>query len=121
MLDRIQRPPRRRCDQQCRLGRQEEEAVGQLSLGLRHRHVLPVHRLCDDALACAARRVQLTAAKVRASELLIGYESLGDVKPISVAFTGKGKAPAKRKRADRDDDEASHKDEDEDDGDGASS
>ena len=64
---------------------------------------------------------QLTAAKVKASELLIEYGPLGDVKPISVAFTGKGKAPAKRKRADSDDHEASHKDEDEDDDDGDSS
>ena len=64
---------------------------------------------------------QLTAAKAKASELLVDYEALGDVKPISVAFTGKGKAPAKRKRADSDDHEASHKDEDEDDDDGDSS
>ena len=39
VLDRIQRPPRRRRDRQCRLGRQEEEAVGQLCRGLRHRRV----------------------------------------------------------------------------------
>ena len=65
---------------------------------------------------------QLTAAKAKASELLVDYEALGDVKPISVAFTGKGKAPAKRKRADSDDDEASNKDdEEEDDDDGGSS
>ena len=47
---------------------------------------------------------QLTAAKVKASELLIDYESLGPVTPISAAFKGsKGKAPAKRKHDETDD------------------
>ena len=45
------------------------------------------------------------------------YVPLRDVKPISVAFTGKGKAAAKYKRDDGDDDASSHKDEDEDEGD----
>ena len=58
---------------------------------------------------------QLTAAKAKASELLIEYEPLGDVKPISVAFTGKGKG------ADSDGGASSHKDEGEDDVDGGSS
>ena len=52
--------------------------------------------------------------------LSVDYEPLGDVKPTSVAFTGKGKAAAKRKSGDSDDDASSHKDEDEDDDDGDS-
>ena len=49
---------------------------------------------------------QLTAAKVKAPELLIGYEPLvGPVTPmISAAFKGKGKAPAKRKHGEIDKD-----------------
>ena len=46
---------------------------------------------------------QLTAAKVKASEILIEYEPLGPVKPTSAAFKGKGKAPAKRKHDETDD------------------
>ena len=60
---------------------------------------------------------QLTAAKVKASELLIEYEPLGAVKPISAAFKGKGKAPAKRKHGEIDED----KDEDEEETDGSDS
>ena len=47
---------------------------------------------------------QLTAAKVKAPDLLIEYEPLGPVKPISAAFKGKGKAPAKRKHGEIDKD-----------------
>ena len=45
----------------------------------------------------------LTAAKAKAPELLIDYEPLGPVKPISAAFKAKGKAPAKRKHDEIDD------------------
>ena len=47
---------------------------------------------------------QLTAAKVKASKLLIEYEPLGAVKPISAEFKGKGKATAKRKHDEIDED-----------------
>ena len=57
---------------------------------------------------------QLTAAKVKASELLIKYEPLGAVKPIFAAFKGKGKAIAKRKHDEIDEDK--DKDEEEMDG-----
>ena len=39
----------------------------------------------------------LTAAQVKASQLLIDYEPLGPVEPIKAAFKGKGKGPMKRK------------------------
>ena len=57
---------------------------------------------------------QLTAANAKASELLIEYEPLGSVKPISAAFKGKGKALAKRKHGEID--EEKDKDEEEMDG-----
>ena len=69
---------------------------------------------------------QLTAAKVKASELLIEYELLGPIRPISAAFKGKGKAPAnakKRKRDDIDDDNDNDEEDmdDRSDGDGSGS
>ena len=57
---------------------------------------------------------QPPAAKVKAPELLIGYEPLGAVKPISAAFKGKGKATTKRKHVEIDEDK--DKDEEEIDG-----
>ena len=58
---------------------------------------------------------QLTATKAKAPELLIEYEPLGAVKPISAAFKkGKGKAPAKRKHDEIEEDK--EKDEEEMDG-----
>ena len=56
----------------------------------------------------------LTAAKVKASELLIDYEPLEPVEPIKVAFKSKGKGPAKRTHDEIDEDK--DKDEEELDG-----
>ena len=60
---------------------------------------------------------QLAAAKVKAPDLLIEYEPLGPVKPISAAFKGKGKALAKREHDEIDED----KDKDEEEMDGSDS